>query len=57
MASVRMTPDVKKKIVTEFSNRKLDKSDQKITEEVSLNHDTIADTQALLSGDADEELR
>ena len=57
MASVRMTPDVKKKIVTEFSNRKVDKSDQKITEEVSLNHDTIADTQALLSGDADEELR
>lgn len=52
IAAVRMTPQDKKKIVTEFSAKK------RISEEVSVNRiDSGEETQALLTGDADEELR
>lgn len=53
--AIRMTPQDKKRIVNEFSSRKASKQ---ITEEISVNRvDSGEETQALLSGDADEELR
>lgn len=56
MASVRMTPDVKKKLMTEFSSKR--KIENGIEEEVSVNADiTGVDTGALLTGDSNEELR
>ena len=55
LESVRMTPEVKKKIVTEFSQKQ--KNKMQIEEETSLNPSATPDTQPLLSGDADEEMR
>lgn len=56
LAKVRMTPEAKAKIVNEFSARQ--RAKQGITEEnVSVNSDTGVDTQALLTGDSNEEAR
>ena len=58
MAAVRMTPDAKKKIVEAFDQRRAGRAGgpSQITEEVSVNADTGADSQPLLQGDHDEEL-
>jgi len=59
LASVRMTPDVKKKIVTEFSAKRTAKHNGMIEEEKSgsINVDEVEETQALLTGDSNEEIR
>jgi len=56
IAKVRMTPDVKKKLVDEFSSKR--KNENGIEEEVSVNAEIQGvDTDALLTGDSNEELR
>ena len=51
-----MSKDVKAKIMNEFADKR--RIENGIEEEVSVNQDTgIVDSQPLLQGDADEELR
>jgi len=59
LSKVRMTPDARKKLVQEFATKqgRPGVSSGKIEEEVSVNADGGVDTGALLTGDADEELR
>ena len=63
LKAVRMTPDAKNKIVAAFDSRRAARvqgqagAPAQITEEVSVNADVGADSQPLLSGDADDELQ
>ena len=55
-----MTPDAKNKIVAAFDQRRAARVNggaNQITEEVSVNADTGADSQPLLSGDHDDEIQ
>ena len=56
LAKVRMSPAVKKQIVNEFAARQKAKQGI-IEEEVSVNAEGGVDTQALLTGDSNEEAR